>query len=204
MVQQSCAVPLIPRSIGEVGSKTGPVISMKGYELFYIIGTQYTDDEIGGVQTKIASMLEEAGAKILKNENLGKIRLAYPIKKIRHGSYILVYFDAEGSVITDVNRRLGLADEVLRHTILERPKDALERTFELSSYIAPLSEEAKSERESKRETKRVTKRVPKKTSEPVIAPPTPAPSSMQESSMTMEELDKKLEKILEGDIAENI
>ena len=116
---------------------------MKGYELLYIVGSQFTDEEIGGIQAVMTKLLETAGAKILRNENLGKIRLAYPIKKIRHGSYILVHFDAEGSALSDLNRRIGLTEEVLRHTILERPEGAVERTFELSSYVPPLSEEAK-------------------------------------------------------------
>lgn len=170
---------------------------MKEYELLYIVGTQFTDQEIAGIQSKIDDLLTQAGAKVLKTQNLGKIKLAYPIKKIRHGSYVLFYFDAEPSVITDINRRLGLAEEVMRHTLLERPSGALERTFELTSYIAPLSEEAKSEREMRRASVKTFKKA-----EPQL--PSPPPASATESSMTMEELDQKLDKILEGDIAENI
>lgn len=173
---------------------------MKGYELLYIVGTQFTDQEIEGIGSTISQMLETAGAKVLKIQNLGKIRLAYPIKKMRHGSYILAYFDADPSAIADVNRRLALTDEILRHTILERPAGALERTFELSSYVAPLSEEARTEKETKRPS---TKSAPKKRVESAtIAPPTPA--SAEESKMSMEELDEKLDKILDGDIAQNI
>ncbi|MCR4314171.1 MAG: 30S ribosomal protein S6 [Candidatus Uhrbacteria bacterium] len=170
---------------------------MKEYELLYIVGTQFTDQEIAGIQSRIDEMLTQAGAKVLKTQNLGKIKLAYPIKKIRHGSYVLSYFDAEPSVITDMNRRLGLAEEIMRHTLLERPSGAFERTFELTSYVAPLSEEAKSEREMKRAPVKTFKKA-----EPQL--PSPTPVSVGDSSMTMEELDQKLDKILEGDIAENI
>lgn len=172
---------------------------MKGYELLYIVGTQFTDQEIAGIQSKIDEMLTQVGAKVLKTQNLGKIKLAYPIKKIRHGSYVLSYFDAEPPVIMDLNRRLGLAEEILRHTLLERSTGALERTVELTSYVAPLSEEAKSEREIKRS---YTKPEPRKAPKLQIAPPVPV--SIEGSTMTMEELDQKLDKILEGDIAENI
>lgn len=172
---------------------------MKGYELLYIVGTQFTDQEIADIASKIDAMLTEAGANVLKTQNLGKIKLAYPIKKIRHGSYILTYFDAESSTVSDLNRRLSLREEMLRHTLLERPADALERTFELTSYVAPLSEEAKPEKEMKRVP--APAKTFKKADELL---PSPAPVSVQDSSMTMEELDQKLDKILEGDIAENI
>ena len=170
---------------------------MKGYELLYIVGTQFTDQEIVDIQGKINASIEEVGAKVLKSENLGKIKLAYPIKKIRHGSYILTYFDAETSAVSDLNRRLALREEILRHTLLERPAGALERTFELVSYIAPLSEEARPEKEMKRPPVKTFKEV----EEQVAAP---FPVSATEPSMTMEELDQKLDKILAGDIAENI
>lgn len=170
---------------------------MKGYELLYIVGTQFTDQEITSIQSKIDEMLTSCGAKVLKTQNLGKIKLAYPIKKIRHGSYVLSYFDAESSVITDINRRLGLTEEILRHTLLERPTGALERTFEISSYVAPLSEEAKAEREMKRSPAKASKKI-----DVQVAPP--ASVALNQAPMTMEELDQKLDKILEGDIAENI
>lgn len=170
---------------------------MKEYELLYIIGTQFTEPEIASIQSKIDEMLTQVGAKVLKTQNLGKIKLAYPIQNMRHGSYVLSYFDAEPSVIVDLNRRLSLTQEVLRHTMLARPEGALERTIELTSYVAPLSDEAKPEREMRR--------VPGKTfKKPDVQLPPPPPVSVEGPSMTMEELDKKLDKILEGDIAENI
>lgn len=170
---------------------------MKEYELLYIVGTQFTDQEITNIQSKIDEMLTQVGAKVLKTQNLGKIKLAYPIKKIRHGSYVLSYFDAEPSVIVDLNRRLSLAEEILRHTLLARPFGALECAFELTSYTAPLSDEAKPEKEMKRMPVKTFKKVE-------MQLPLPTPASAERPSMTMEELDQKLDKILEGDIAENI
>ncbi|MBI2473479.1 30S ribosomal protein S6 [Candidatus Uhrbacteria bacterium] len=172
---------------------------MKGYELLYIIGTQYTDEEVSGIQETIAKLLEDLKAKVLRNENLGKIRLAYPIKKISHGSYILVHFDADSSVVQDLNRRLGLMDEVLRHTLLTRVSGAVEKTFEISSYVPPLSEESKQEKEPKRPS---SSKTTKKSLQAEL--PSPHPTLAEDTGMTMEELDQKLDQILEGDIAENI
>lgn len=181
---------------------------MKGYELLYIVGSQFTEAEIEEIRTNVAGLIEKAEGKVVKTENLGKIRLAYPIKKISHGTYVLVYFDAEPGALADLNRRLGLMDEVLRHTILERPANALERTFEIDSYIAPLSEEAKASRDAKRASKPAPKKTESKkaestnTEEPKeIAPP--APADAEEAKMSMKELDQKLDTILEGN-SENI
>ena len=173
---------------------------MKEYELLYIVPAIHTDVEIGQIQENITKLLDAACAKVLRNENLGKIRLAYPVKTQRHGSYILVHFNTEPTAVQDLNRRLTLSDEILRHTILVRPSGALEKKFELSSYVVPLSEEARAERStSHRHSAKAG--VTKKPFEQ-IAPPTP--SVEKQPAMSMEELDEKLDKILEGDIADNI
>jgi small subunit ribosomal protein S6 len=169
---------------------------MKEYELLYIVPAQYTDEEISGIQGTIATLVEGFGAKVLRNENLGKIRMAYQIKGVRHGSYILVHFNAEADQISELNRKLGLTDEVLRHTIVDRRAGALEKTFEISSYVAPLSEEARQQTEDARSAKPMSKPVVKT---PVkVAPPVPVKAT--DTKMSMEELDEKLDKILEGDI----
>lgn len=174
-------------------------VTMKEYELLYIVPALYTDVEIGKIQEKIHQLLEAAGAKVLRDENLGKVRLAYPIKTQRHGSYVLVHFNVEPSALQDLNRRLTLSEEILRHTLLARANGALEKKFELSSYVAPLSEEARAERGgSSRRSARPAIRKPVSQ----IAPPTPMVASRP--AMSMEELDEKLDKILEGDIADNI
>lgn len=168
---------------------------MNEYELLYIVPSQYTDEEIGGIQSTIATLIEGFGGKVLRNENLGKIKLAYTIKKVNHGSYILVHFNAEGAKLAELDRKLRLTDEVLRHMITERKSDALEKKFEISDYVAPLSEEGRTE--TRKNDKRGSK--PAAKSAEKIAPPAPADNA-DESKMSMEELDQKLDKILDGDM----
>jgi len=165
------------------------------------VPAQYTDEEVSSIQEKIAAMVEKAEGKIVRNENLGKIKLAYPIQKVSHGSYILVYFDADGGTLAELNRLLGLSDEVLRHTIVERPEGVEDAKFEISSYVAPLSDEG---RRTQQKQKTERPKVVKKPEPEKIMPPPPAEKTTEESKMTMQELDQQLDKILEGDIGENI
>lgn len=169
---------------------------MNKYELLYVVGTQYTDPEVEGIQKKVEALLAKNNATILRNENLGKIRLAYPIKKVRHGSYILVHFDADPSVLKELNRQLGLIDEVLRHTLLTRAPGAENKKVEIFAYVAPLSEEAK-RMDSK---PAVTSHREKQARVDEIQ--MHAPVTVTEPAMSIEELDKKLEQILESDMSE--
>lgn len=170
---------------------------MNKYELLYIVGTHYTDAEVGVIQTKVTGMLEKVGAKILRNEVVGKIRLAYIIKKARHGSYVLVYFDAEPSVVTAFNRQMELMDEVLRHTILARVPGSEEKKVELMAYVPPLSDEGK-----RVEQKPALSR--EKTQKTELAAPLEKPINHADANMSIEELDKKLDEILEDDLSEKV
>lgn len=167
---------------------------MNKYELLYIVGTQYTDAEVAGIQAKVAGLLEKAGAKILRDEVVGKIRLAYIIKKVRHGSYVLVHFDADPSAIAPFNRQMELMDEVLRHTLLTREPGAETKKFELTAYVPPLTDEGK-----RVESKPALVR--EKVARPEVAA---APIDRVEANMSIEELDKKLDEILEDDLSEKV
>jgi small subunit ribosomal protein S6 len=163
---------------------------MKSYELLYIVPTQYADTEIGNVMTTMKAMVEKEGAVLKRQENLGRIKLAYPVKGIRHGSYILMQFEAETEVMNEIDRRVRLAEEVLRHQITLMPKGAEKKTYEISSYVAPLSEEAEAAQASYQ---------PKAKE---IVPATPVAVEPEKPAMSMEELDKKLDEILESEITD--
>ena len=95
---------------------------MKGYELLYIVGTQYTDEEVGGIQETIAKFLGDLKAKVLRNENLGKIRLAYPIKKENEAEFGFLCFKSLPDKIQLIDKELRLVSYALRFLLIAREK----------------------------------------------------------------------------------
>ena len=163
------------------------------YELLYIISSSFADAEVEGVQKKIAGIVTEVGGQISKDESLGKIKLAYPINRVRHGTYILVYFEAEPEQVKSLNDKLRLNEEVLRHTITKPVPGAEDKKFELTSYVAPLTAEGFPSAAKK-----------KPAPAPRLAPPPPTKVEETAPTMTVEELDKKLDEILESDVLKDI
>ena len=183
------------------------------YELLYIVPSSFSDTEIEGVQKEVAALVAAEGGEVSRDESLGKIKLAYPINKVRHGTYILVHFEAETSILNALEGKLRLEDNILRHLVTQMPEGADNKVYEIASYVAPLSAEGK------RQDKPVAK-----PAKPVAAPisPTapveemaegekpelapPAPSKPEETApkMSVEELDKKLDEILESDVLKDI
>ncbi|MEK7105459.1 MAG: 30S ribosomal protein S6 [Patescibacteria group bacterium] len=166
---------------------------MQKYELLYIIPAVMTDGEAEAVGAKIEGMIKTTGASVVRTENLGKLKLAYPIKHQKHGFYMLVQFDAETQVMVKLDNDLRLNENVLRHQVTIRPEGSEKRIYKLEAYTSPINEEGFALRRGERTEKRRTP----------ATPTTGAPMMKKGPDMTVEELDKKLDAILEG-TSENV
>jgi len=145
------------------------------YELLYILSSQYTEDEVPPLAEKVNKMLEKYGAKITKGENLGKKKLAYPIKKFYQGYYMLNEFELEGKNVDSLSTQLKLSDEILRHIIVKNPPK-----MEIRPLLAKKKIEAPKIQENTVETDKIKK-------------------EDETEKIKLEDLDKKLDEILDTD-----
>lgn len=145
---------------------------MKHYELLYIIPGKYTGEEVENIGNKVIEMVKGYGGEITFTDNLGEKRFSYPVRGTQTGSYLVIEFNAEPAKIKDLDSELKSNVDVLRHQIVAKK----------------VLTQAEIEQEKKRQERLVAKPTEEK---PAVAP---APK------VTLEELDKKLGEILEGDI----
>ncbi len=156
------------------------------YEILYIIPSKYSDTEVDGVVEKVSKIFSKHNSEIKKTNNIGKIKLAYPIDRVTHGTYILMYAEIESKVVVDIDADFKLSEEVLRHTILKREKGIPLFEFNMTSYEAPLTPEGKRNTDPRRKSETIQKTV------------------KEESKLSVKELDKKLDEILESDIVADV
>ena len=93
------------------------------YELVYVVSPVETDDGVTALQDRIAGMIEQAGGRIDKVENWGRRRLAYEIDRHREGSYVVVLITGPGTLIAELDRRLRVMEQLLRHLIVRVDED---------------------------------------------------------------------------------
>jgi len=67
---------------------------------------------------------------IEKTENWGRRKLAYEIGHFKEGVYVLEVINGSGELMKEVDRRLKVIDEVVRHLIVrvDEEKKVVERT----------------------------------------------------------------------------
>lgn len=95
------------------------------YETIYIARPDLTDD----VMTKITSRYEQVitgnNGTILVSEDWGKRKLAYTISKHQRGHYIYLNYVGPAALVAEVERNLGLEDQLLRFLTVKL-EDAVE------------------------------------------------------------------------------
>ena len=85
------------------------------YELLYLVPAPLTEKDLPNVSKKVKELVEKLGGKISKEENLGNKKLAYPIKQIYRGFYLLLTFDIDPKKLRELDQKLKLMPEILRH-----------------------------------------------------------------------------------------
>jgi len=145
------------------------------YELLFFT-TLANEERAGEIKKEIEETIVKQGGKISADfSDIGKRKLAYPIKKQTHAFFSFCRFALdETENIAELNRRLGLSDKIMRHLIV--------RADEVGK---PLSEQMA--REAKKE-------IPEeKIAETKIEKPVETKTKVE-----MADLDEKLDKILEN------
>lgn len=89
---------------------------MRKYEVMYIIRPDIEQEAVQAAVEKFQGIISNGG-EITKHDVQGKRRLAYEIKKFRDGVYVLVNFNAEPAVVTELERIMKISDEVIRYLI---------------------------------------------------------------------------------------
>ncbi|HEV8516882.1 MAG TPA: 30S ribosomal protein S6 [Candidatus Limnocylindrales bacterium] len=126
---------------------------MRRYELMLVLRPDVPDDRTQATIDRITRSVGTAGGQIVKVSPWGRRRLAYPIKQYREGSYHLLVFDAEAVFVTELERSLGITEEVMRHLVtrIERPagarRPALADRAEAEETAPPPEEEPEPETE---------------------------------------------------------
>ncbi|MXV44782.1 30S ribosomal protein S6 [Saccharibacter sp. 17.LH.SD] len=84
------------------------------YESVLIARNDVSQAQVEALVENVSSLLGEYGGSISKREFWGLRTLAYRIKKNRKGHYVLLGIDAPVEAMREMDRQLGLNEDVLR------------------------------------------------------------------------------------------
>jgi small subunit ribosomal protein S6 len=161
-------------------------LSMPQYELMYLLGSHVADTDIPQISEQIQKFVSDFGGTDIVENQLGKKKLAYPIKKTRNGNYVTVNFTMDTKKINDLDAKIRTQDQVIIRYLLINLDEHLERTAKDQVTAS-----------------KMVRRQPEVTAEtkPETAGETPASQpSAPLVEIDQEELDKKIEAALSEDL----
>ena len=93
------------------------------YELIYVIAPDVDDAGVAELHARVEEIVTAGGGTIDKTDNWGRRRLAYEIDRHKEGTYVLELFTGSGAIIGELDRRLKVTDNVLRHLVVRVDED---------------------------------------------------------------------------------
>jgi small subunit ribosomal protein S6 len=87
---------------------------MRIYEELFIVRPDATDEEVDPLVEQLKNVIVHTGGTLDKTEKWGVRKLAYRLLKHNEGQYILLQFTAQAETVKEIERRLRVADLVLK------------------------------------------------------------------------------------------
>lgn len=87
---------------------------MRTYEQLFIVNTAATDADVDALLEQLSGIIQASGGAIDKTDKWGVRKLAYRVHRQTEGSYILLSFTCGAQTVRELERRLRVADLVLK------------------------------------------------------------------------------------------
>src|SRR5881227_814635 len=124
--------------------------TQREYETIFILRPDTNQDGIQLVNTRVRSVIDQMGGKLLKLDNWGKRKLAYEVKKQLKGIYLYWQYLGSAGVVEEIERNLRMLDTVIRYYTVKvdedidptaRPQVVDEEAFNKAATTVPDEEE---------------------------------------------------------------
>ncbi len=151
------------------------------YEIALIISGAVAENEQPAILEKIKNLFKDNGAQLTQEIDLGRKKLAYAIKHLRHGFYFCLEFNLLPVALKNIEKELKLNSNVIRYLIIKK-------RVKTAAALA---------REEKIKAGRM-KRELEKTAGPIVE--AEKTSKYAKPKISLEDLDKKLNELLDENI----
>jgi len=88
----------------------------RNYELMLIISPELGEEKLNATVSNISQLITGLEAADIKQ--LGKRKLAYPIKHFGEGHYVMAHFKMNSEASPQVEAKLNITEEILRYLLI--------------------------------------------------------------------------------------
>jgi len=109
----------------------------RDYELGFILNPEVSEEQNSSILERIQQIVKTNDGQVVRINQWGRRRLAYPIEHQRDGFYVFFDMILTPETVSELDRNLKVTEEVLRHIIIRRdPKIAQKEREEREARAA--------------------------------------------------------------------
>jgi small subunit ribosomal protein S6 len=98
------------------------------YEHVFLARQDVTPAQVDALIKEFQGVLEEGGGKVVRHENAGLKNISYKIKKNRKAHYALLNIDAPPAAVSEMERRMRIATDIIRFLTVRVEEHEVEPT----------------------------------------------------------------------------
>lgn len=92
---------------------------MNKYETIFLVKETLTEEQRKTILGKIEGYIT-ANGKIIEINDLGLKKLAYEVRKNKQAYYYQIYFEAESTIICELERLYRITDDILKFITIKQ------------------------------------------------------------------------------------
>lgn len=108
----------------------------RDYELGFILNPEVNEEQTRAILERIEQIATNYGGQIMRVNQWGRRRLAYPIQHHRDGFYVFIDMVLTPETVSELDRTLKVSEEVLRHLIKLRDAKTVQKEREARANAA--------------------------------------------------------------------
>jgi len=112
---------------------------LRDYEILYIVRPELDEEQLAAANATVNQLIESLGGAVQKTDVWGRRRLAYEVRHLREGQYVLTDFQIDPARVPELEGTLKISDTVFRHLVVRKPDIKPRRTKQKAQ---PQAEEA--------------------------------------------------------------
>lgn len=108
----------------------------RDYEIGFILNPEVSEEQTRTILERIEQIVARYDGQVIKVNQWGRRRLAYPIEHHRDGFYVFIDTILTPETVSELDRTLKVSEEVLRHLILKRDPKTVQKEREARAAAA--------------------------------------------------------------------
>ncbi|MDR1111199.1 MAG: 30S ribosomal protein S6 [Deltaproteobacteria bacterium] len=110
------------------------------YETLILLSPHLTTDQLAAFKGKVEGILAKGEGQVVRLEERGRQKLAYPVRRELFGYYLLYDYRAKSSLAAELERNLKIDEQVFKYLTLVQDKNFTEEKYQ--TVLANIASEA--------------------------------------------------------------